>query len=291
MKYQYIKDMLFARIAGTAIHLNINDNNETSQISYKKYRIWGIKTLVKLLVQDIFDTIYNNLPKNEKQLNPEKDLPEPIKNLCAKYNISYNKVLEFIEKRREPKQIWETLDNDLRAIFMINAFFEAFEFTLIEFYYIAISISRFIWLNKNIKPKLKRSDFGLKDFGFIFRARGYSQIFSKKIYNNGFSNTVKRLNRILYKEYIDTFILKIESKEKKNKQKNKIYKDLSEEKKYAIEMLRQGNSKEKLDAINLIVENRITEALNELEYLLSYKNEEVMNAAFDAILVLKNLVE
>ena len=54
-------------------------------------------------------------------------------------------------------------------------------------------------------------------------------------------------------------------------------------------MLREGNATEKLEAIQLIVENRILEALNELEYHLNNENEEVINAAFDAIVTLKDL--
>jgi len=281
--------MINARIAGTALHLNINKENiETSQISYKKYRIWGIKTLVKYLVEDIFNIFYKNLPVKEEQLNPEKNLVMPLKTLCKRYKIPFETVLKFIEKRKEPKQIWESMDNDLRAVFMINAFFEAFEYYIVETYYIAMSLARFFLLKPGILPKLKRSDFGLKDFGFVHRARGYSLIFSKYIYNNAFSNTVNRLNNTLLNEYLDTFIyMKPDQSEKKDDIWN--IEELPEEKRYVLEMLKEGNATEKLEAINLIVENGIVEGINDLEYLLNHKEEKVMNAAFDAIVILKNL--
>ncbi len=289
MRYQYIFDMINARIAGTAVHLNLNqDKSDSSQISYKKYQVWGIKTIIKFLVEDIFNIIYHNLPKKEDSLNPEK-LFKPLKILCKRYSVPYKRMLNFIELRKEPKQIWEPLDNDLKAIFIINSFFEAFEENLIDSYYQAINLSRILWLIPHLKPKLNRSDFGLEDFGFIFRARGYSSRFSKRISNNGFQNTVKRLNKVLFDEYINTFV-------KGNSNRNAIQKTdtiniekLPPEKQYIINLLRNGNKDEKLKAIQIIIENRIEEAVEELEFLLKKEDEHVMNAALDAIIILKNL--
>ena len=271
--------MINARIAGTALHLSLDDTKETGQISYKKYRIWGIKTIINSLVKDIFDVIYEHLPEKEEFLNPN-DLLKPLKILAERYSVSYKNILGFIEERKKPKKIWEPLDIDLKAIFYINSFFESFEKHLIDEYYIAVK-----FLNPKIQPRLRPADFWRKDFGFVFRARGYSRIFSKKIYNDGFSNTIKRLNKILYKEYIETFI---DAKPPKTNDYVEL-EDLPEEKRYALELLRNGNPNEKVEAINLILENRIIEAVNDLENLLSYSDEKVMNGAFDAILVLKNL--
>jgi len=271
--------MINARIAGTALHLSLDDTKETGQISYKKYRIWGIKTIIKSLVKDIFDTIYHLLPDKEVLLHPD-DLLEPLRILAERYSISYENVLSFIEERKKPKKIWDPLDIDLKAIFYVNAFFEAFEKKLIDEYYIALK-----FLNPKTIPRLRPADFWLKDFGFVFRARGYSRIFSRRRYNGGFNNTIKRLNKILHLEYIETFIDPQPTKE------NDILEleSLPEEKKYALEMLRNGNPQEKVEAINIILENRITEAVNDLENLLSYSDEKVMNLAYDTILVLKNL--
>lgn len=270
--------MIHARIAGTALHLSLDYKKEPGQISYKKYRIWGIKTLVKSLVQDIFDTIYDYLPDKERNLNPE-DLLTPLSILAERYSISYQTIVSFIEERKKPKIIWEPLDIDLKAIFYINSFFEAFEKNLIDEYYIAVKI-----FNPKLKPSLRPADFWLKDFGFVFRARGYSRIFSKRIFNNGFNNTIKRLNKILYLEYMETFV-----ETQPEKEEILEINDLPEEKKYAIELLRNGNPHEKVEAIDIILENRITEAVGDLEFLLNYNDEKVMMNAFDAILILKNL--
>ena len=281
--------MINARIAGTAVHLNLNqDLEDSSQISYKKYQVWGIKTLIKYLVEDIFNIFYNNLPKKEDSLSPEK-LYKPLKILCKRYSIPYKRVLSFIELRKKPKQIWEPLDTDLKAIFMINAFFEAFEENLIDSYYQAINLSRILWLIPHIKPKLNRSDFGLADFGFIFRARGYSSRFSKKISNNGFNNTIKRLNKVLYKEYKTTFLKTDSTKAKITKAQELDLSQLPAEKRYILSLLRNGNTDEKLKAIELIIQNQINEAIDDLEHLLKREDDRVMNAALDAILILKEL--
>lgn len=283
--------MINARIAGTAIHLNYSPETQAdkSQISYKKYRIWGIKTVIKYLIEDIFKILYENLPTKEDFLEPEKDLLKPMKILCERYLVPHSKVVKFIEERKTPKQIWETLDSEQQIIFEINSFFEAFEENLIDSYYLAITLSKFLFKHFKTKAKLNRQDFGLADFGFVFRARGYSFSFSKYVYNNGFNNTVKRLNELLLKEYNDTFLNKKEQKQIEPKEIALKLEQLPEEKKYVIEMLRHGNSSEKLEAINLILENKITEALNDLEYLLKNKDETVMNAAFNAIVMLKGL--
>ena len=272
MRYQYIKDTIYARIAGTAIHLSFNkDRGDSSQITYKKYRVWGLKSLVKALIEDIYNIFYEHLPSEEELIDPEAELIRPLNILCERYSIPYKKVDRFIEERKKPSQIWDTLDNELQTMFMINAFFEAFEENLIDNYNATIGFAKLITLKKKRTHfRLNPIDFGRGDFGFIFRARGYSNFFSKEIYNNGFNNTVKRLNKLLYQEYIETF-------------------NLSEEKKYVIEMLQKGNSDEKLEAISLITENRIYDALDELEYLLSSKDERVMNAAFETIVFLKGL--
>jgi hypothetical protein len=282
--------MINARIAGTAIHLNLNQDNseDSSQISYKKYQVWGIKTLIKYLVGDIFNIIYDNLPKREELLKTEK-LLKPLKVLCKRYSIPYKRVLNYIDLRKEPKQIWEPLDTDLKAIFIINAFFEAFEENLVDSYYQAINLSRFLWLIPKIKPKLNRSDFGLKDFGFIFRARGYSSRYSKKVSQDGFHNTVKRLNKVLYKEYKNTFIKGNSNKANRTKIKTIDVEKLPPEKQYIIKLLRKGNTEEKLKAIKLVIKNRINEAVDDLEFLLKKEDDRVMNAALDAIIILKNL--
>ncbi len=290
MKYQYIQDMINARIKGTAIHLDINtENEEVSLISYKKHRIWGLKTLIKDLIEDIFNIFYRSLPNNGKLVNPEEDLLTPIEELCNRYNVSLKNVRKLIDERKEPKRIWETLDVEQQALFIINAFFDAFEENLIDSYFISASFWKFTFIKFKLKPTLKRADFGLKDFGFVFRARGYSYVFSKNIYNNAFTNTIKRLNKLLYQEYKETFLEKTQSKDKVKEGKVEL-EALPEEKKYVIEMLRNGNSQEKLEAIRLIVENKILEAVNDLEYFLNNKDESVMNAAFDAVVSLKSLM-
>jgi len=290
LKYQLIYDMINARIAGTAVHLGISDNNEMGQISYKKYKIWGFKTLLAYLFKDIYDIFYNYLPKNENLLDPEKHLIKPLEFLCERYLVPFSLVINYINKRKAIKQIWETLDSDQQAMFIINAFFEAFEENLINSYYLAISFSKLITLNPKINATLKHLDFGLGDFGFVYRARGYAYIFSKKVCNNGFGNTVKRLNRLLLKEYKNTFTEKIKNPLNTIEQKNSdVISELSEEKRYVIEMLKQGNVKEKLEAINLIVQNQIYEALDELEYHLNDKNDRIINAAYEAVIILKDL--
>ena len=280
--------MINARVAGTAVHLNLNQNQEdSSQISYKKYQVWGIKTLIKYLVNDIFNVFYGNLPKNEGSMNPEK-LDKPLKILCKRYAVPFNRVLSFIEDRKEPKQIWESLDPELKAIFIINAFFEAFEENLIDAYYQAVDLSRLLWLIPQIKPRLNRSDFGLADFGFIFRARGYSSRFSKRISNDGFNNTVKRLNKVLFNEYKDTFLTQNSNKTRETPEPIKLN-ELPAEKRYIITILRNGNTEEKLKAIELIIQNRINEAIDDLEHLLKKEDDRVMNASLVAIIILKNL--
>ncbi|MHA1272391.1 MAG: hypothetical protein ACTSQS_03030 [Promethearchaeota archaeon] len=289
MKYKYIKDTIVARLAGTAIHLNESDGKKRSPaISYKKYRVWGIKTLINNLIDDIFYILYEYLPENEKDFYPEEDLKKPLEILCKRYQISYNRLIDFIDKRKKPSVIWNSLDDDQRAIFMINAFFEAFEENLINSYFIAMSFVKLLSLNSLKEPKLKYDDFFKGDFGFVFRARGYAYFYSKILCNNGFSNVVKRLNKILLKEYENLFI----DKDQNNidlKEKSSSSEELSEEKRYVISMLKEGNSEEKLNAIELILEHHIIEAVDELEYLLKDNDENVMNAALDAILKLKDL--
>ena len=92
------------------------------------------------------------------------------------------------------------------------------------------------------------------------------------------------IHSLLFKE---TFIEK--SVQEKSKGDILELDDLPREKKYVIDMLRNGNPHEKVEAIIIILENRITEAISDLEYLLGYDDEKVMNGAYDAILVLKNL--
>lgn len=280
--------MIAARIAGTALHLDDTQKGSSGLISYKKHKIWGIKTLIKFLVDDIFNVFYESLPKNEEELEPEEDLKAPLKKICIKYGISLEKVQKFINKRKESKLIWETLDTDQQAVFVVNSFFEAIEEYLVQTYYICMSFVKLITLDPNFSPKLRRSDFGLEDFGFVFRARGYAEIASNRIFNGGFDNTVKRLNKLLLKEYNETFL---EKKPQPEKDENVSYniEDLTEEKQYVIQMLQEGNAHEKMEAITLIIDNRIMEALNDLEYLLNYDDENVMNAAFDAVVILKGL--
>ena len=280
--------MINARVAGTAVHLGIEENNEV--ISYKKYKIWGIKTLLAYLIKDIYDVFYIYLPQNENLLEPEEDLIKPLNILCERYLISFSLVEKYINERKAPKQIWETLDSDQQAMFIINAFFEAFEEILVDSYYLAVSFSKLLTLNSTIIPTLKRRDFGMGDFGFVFRARGYSHIFSKIVCNDGFKNTVNRLNKILLQEYIKTFIDNSNQGSKQSDFKElPDFSKLPEEKRYVIEMLKEGNEKEKLEAIDLIIQNRIYEALDELEYLLSDRNENIMNAAYEAVIILKDL--
>ncbi|MFO8017925.1 MAG: hypothetical protein R6U96_04775 [Promethearchaeia archaeon] len=278
--------MIEARIAGTALHLNVQENKSyESRISYKKYKVWGLKSLIQALIKDIFDTFYLNLPEQESEFNPESDLRIPLKILAKKYSIPFELILDFINERKSSRMIWDSLDKDQKALFYVNSFFEAFEKKIIDAYYICLSLVRFLFLNLDIYPKMKRSDFRKGDFSFLHRARGYAHTFSRLICRGGYDNTVERLNTALLKEYQETFLR--DKKSKKRKVSNR--KHLSEGKRYIIQTLKNGTTKEKLEAIDVIIENNIYEAVEELEYLLKDQDEKVMNRAFEAITILKNL--
>ena len=278
--------MIEARIAGSALHLNIDEiEGINSRISYKKYKIWGIKALIIALIRDIFNIFYLNLPDKQDHFRPETDLLDPLKLLAQRYKISFKMIQDFIEERKSSRMIWNSLDRDQKALFYVNAFFEAFEKNIIDAYYICITFTQFLFLDLNLKPKLKRTDFQKGDLSFLHRARGYAHSFSRLICNGGYDNTVKRISNALYQEYHETFLEKKESKKKGLTNS----KDLSEGKRYVIQALKNGNVKEKLDAIDLIIENNIYEAVDELEYLLKNEDDRVMDKAFKAITILKNL--
>ncbi|MFW5895344.1 MAG: hypothetical protein ACOCT9_01240 [archaeon] len=278
--------MIEARIAGTALHLNTDENARyTSRISYKKYKIWGIKSLIRALIKDIFDTFYLNLPEQEKEFRPETDLIKPLKILSEKYAIPFSLIMEFIQERKSSKMVWDSLDTDQKALFYVNSFFEAFEKKIIDAYYICLNLAKFFFLNLDIEIKMKRSDFRKGDFSFLHRARAYARAFSRLVCNGGYDNTVERINQALYREYQEEFL----EKTKKKETTKTSHKHLSEGKRYIIQVLKNGTVKEKLNAIDLIIENKIYEAVNQLEYLLKDQDEKVMNRAFEAITILKNL--
>ena len=193
--------MLWARIAGTAIHLNFEQNRNHSRISYKKHKIWGIKSLIHDFVEDLFQIFYNNLPENEDALEPEQDLMVPIKILCDRYIVNFQTFLGFLQERKAQKVIWDTMDNFQQAIFIVNAFFEAFEKKLVDSYYVALDYLKFITLDLNLEHKLKPKDFQMLYALIRPHMRSYLKAGIKKICNGEDHNTVKRLKEKIKKEY------------------------------------------------------------------------------------------
>ena len=133
LRYQYIRDMIEAFIAGSTLHLNINEIEVINILNkYKKYKIWGIKALIIALIRDIFNIFYLNLPDKQDHFRPETDLLDPLKLLAQRYKISFKMIQDFIEERKSSRMIWNSLDRDQKALFYVNAFFEAFEKNIID---------------------------------------------------------------------------------------------------------------------------------------------------------------
>ncbi len=297
MKYQFIHQVLYARVAGTGIHLVDNIKNErTGKISYKEYKIWGIKSFINEFVHDIYTALVLKLPENESKFNSD-DLIEPLLSLCEKFNCSTIDFEKNIESLKIFPEIWETMDNEQQASFYLNSFFEILENSRINNYKIALSFSQLLCVlfGKNgireNEQELRDIDFLKKDFGFVFRAREYVKAFSYSLSNGHYKNLLKRLNQALYQEYLDTFIFNVIIEKSMSREDCEPEIEFNGNIFETFELLRNGTDREKLKAIEIIIENKYFEAIDELEYYLNNINPDVMNAALDAIIYLKEIIE
>lgn len=294
VRYKFIYQVIYARIAGTGIHLVEGKKDERiGRITYKEYKVWGIKTFIKEIVEFIYCFLTENLPKDKELFNSD-ELMKPLMSLCELFNCSIAEFETNIESLKIFPEIWDTMDFEQQAAFYINAFFEVLDEVGVDNYKIALIMSQlfgFLYRNKTIQINqhyLQNFDFLKKDFGFVYRAREYVKAFSYCVYNGSFNNLIKRINKALYQEYLDTFIFNVVVEKSKIRESEKNEEITDEFYLKVLEMLRNGTDDEKLFAIEEIIQNKFINAIDELEYYLKYNHPKVMNAALDGILYLRS---
>jgi ribosomal protein S17E len=275
MKYKFIWDVLVGRIAGTGINLS---TTKASSIGYNNKRIWGIKKIVNDMIEYFYHEITSRLPEEESSCAPDL-LDDVLFDLLVRFEIPREYLEAEFNNLKSIPSAWIGLEEDMKCAFKINAFFNAIDNSREEFAKNTLNMINNLF---NPKGEVRIPNFRIKNFGFLFRAREYSKLFSQYVCNDGYSQTVKRISKVLLEEYQDV------QKGLENKDIDAIQENsqdpLSKEHESLIKSLESDNIDSIIKAINEIQEKKIESMKKFLEQLLQHPNEEIQNKALDAIL-------
>ncbi len=273
----FLREIIWARLAGTGVHLIEEASGKSEgKISYQEYRIWGIRTLLRQMMQDIYLRILDNLPKEESA--SAEDLIYALKSLITRYEVPLDIFEKKVQGLTDDPVFWSNMDDMQRFSFILAVFFEALDDARVQRAETAIkliSLPPFPRAQSVSFPKL------VKDLGFVWRAREYSTLFNN-LCHGGFSNTVRRASQTLLQEYERQ--THGQPKETGNEMTPPASPDFDKE----VAQLHGSNDSEALEAINHL--KKFGErAIGELETVLNHSNEEIANKALEAILELKDV--
>jgi hypothetical protein len=267
-RFTFLYDMIYARLAGTAFHLDENEKG----LSYKQYRIWGIQNFISTLARFIYMTIQQDLLLDEIDFSSESLIPAilHLNKLFGVNPVLYDNEVKII--KMDP-HAWLALDTEQKAIFYLNCFFNAFEAT------------RETLAKEEFKHFPIIPNFKLANFGFLFRAYEYCRVCNQYLFHNGFSCLEKRIKTIYMKEYNETFVHP--PKELLSNPNLLPNLENAQDQKF-IDELKSQDPVIILAAIDYIEANRITNAIDPLEYLLNHDDLQVAERALEAIILLKD---
>ncbi|HMF30296.1 MAG TPA: hypothetical protein VKK79_02710 [Candidatus Lokiarchaeia archaeon] len=277
---RFLRDIIFARLEGTGIHLiQEADGRNKNQVSYRKYRIWGIKGLTHAMGSDIYNTLVEFCPTTGEIA--VDDVVRALSALCQKYLVDSDIFQTKIHAYLDDPVFWSNMDDMQRKSFLIAAFFDSLDETRIALAEQLIqSIIHFPFSKAfaSTFPKLVR------DLGFLFRAREYAEIFST-INSGSYSNVLNRANAVLAAEYAREMHSELDTTAQEEKSEP-IVEDsqLNRE----IERLSSNSEEEVLDAI-INLRKFGSRAVPFLETLLHHPSDEVQMKALITIMEIKNM--
>ena len=277
---RFLRDIIFARLEGTGIHLiQEAGGRNTNQVSYRKYRIWGIKGLTHAMGRDIYETLVELCPPTG-DISVD-DIVQALGSLCQKYQVDAGTFQAKIHVYLDDPVFWSNMDDMQRQSFLIAVFFDSLDETRIALAEQLIrSIMNFPFSKAFASPFPKL----VRDLGFLYRAREYTEIFSN-INNGSYSNVLNRANAVLFSEYSREMqnILENASQEENNKPA-----PVDSQFDRDVERLHSDSEKEVLESINNLGKygNR---AIPVLETLLHHSSDEVQMKALETIMEIKDL--
>lgn len=287
----YIKKIIESRILGTGVHLT-SLNNKKLCISYQKIPIYGIKKALVGFINDIYDQLMEDLPKNENELN-SSIIEESLKKLALVYSVDPNILLDKFKEVKIPSENWNSMDVSLKIAIIINSFFDSIDETMknyAEKYEENNELFELLERNRKDAPPI---NYDLEDFGFVFRARIYCWLYSWYRCNNSYLNLIKRIDKQLYRLYREYFVEKkrISYSEREISKKNQVDPVLksqnlidSDEIRAIASDLDSKDEKKILNAIRKIHYNKILELKPQLEYLFNHSNIKIAESALETYL-------
>lgn len=287
----YIKKILESRVLGTGVHLT-NPTNKKVCISYQQIPLYGIKKALVGFIDDIYNQLLEDLPKDENQLN-SSIIEESLKKITLTYPVDPNILLDKFEKVKNPIENWNFMDISLKIAVIINAFFDSIDETmknLAENYQDNNELSILLERNGKESPTI---NYGLEDFGFVFRARIYCWLYSLYRCNNSYLNLIKRIDTHLYRLYHEYFVeknrtpyseRKTSEKVDANSKNQSVKLNSSNKIKVIASDLDSRDEQKILSTIKLIQDNKIQELKSKLEYLFNHPNQKIAESALEAYL-------
>ncbi|MHA1732256.1 MAG: HEAT repeat domain-containing protein [Promethearchaeota archaeon] len=278
--------VLNGRVAGTGVNLGVDGGD--GLVSYKKYRIWGFKSLVNAMVRHVHRTVLENLP--ERGPVTEECLVGALEPLVREFDVDEQLFREKTGDLLDDPTFWSSMDREQRLSFLVNAFFDALDETRVQLGAEAIAIVNSLG-GRSLPvsfPKLVR------DFGFLFRAREYARVFSDNTCAGGYANTVKRASVVLAREYEEQYDLPEDAPPSRGLPWREPPASGTAERPDGlilgvVSQLESPDPQERLSAIDELEQLADEQAVPYLERLLKDEDELVMNRAFEAILSLKGL--
>ncbi len=242
-------------------------------ISYRKRRIWGIKSLIQNFVGYIYRRIVSEIPENH-EIN--SNMMDPILfEIGREFQVYEPYLRSGLDELKHSREVWLALDSEQKTAFKISAFFDALDQTREDLATHSIMAVSKLFYQEPLIPNYK-----LHDFGFLFRAREYASVYSRLICNNGYANTVRRISRVLKDEFEDIFINQRDVEEESKPIDSTILERVTE----LTEVLQNGTDAEILGAIDEIQEKHLFDAQESLHFLLNHPNEEIQARALDVIM-------
>ncbi len=287
----FIKEIIKARVLGTGVHLT-NPKKGVICVSYRNIRIWGIKTILLDFISDLLYTITKSISITESDFDII-GLEKTLHDISSDYEIEEEILKKNIKDVKIPKNIWRTMDNFMRIGVLINTFFDSldksYEINLEKSLNQNLELVNLLERNKEDAPRI---NYKLEDFGFVFRARIYCSITTKRKKRNSYENVVKRIDSELKKLYIEYFVEKRDSSSVKRTGKSSNVsqevsnEDLSQYQQILLD-LNSGEKKKIMNSLKIIEENKIILLKEKLEYLFNNKDEDIVNRSFDVFMSLE----
>ncbi len=273
----FLRDIIWARLAGTGIHL-IEDAEGKShgRISYRGHRIWGIKSLIVHMTDDVFNFVLSKVPI-EEAIGPES-LASMLAELAPRYDVDHEFFSQKVQALVGDPHFWSSMDDLQRFSFIIAAFFEALDDTRVKLAEETLKITSslpFSKIHPSTFPKL------VKNLGFAFRAREYAFLFNQ-VCDDGYAKIVRRANKALAKEY------RAHVQERTEPMVTQVIAEEGGDFERLVSQLRSAKDEEVLTAIEALKTYGM-KAVDPLETLLHHKNEEIASKALDVILELKEV--